>query len=66
MSSGTRSNITWVSCGVASLVGATLCPCFEQSGLWISERKNCAVFFYGRVYNQTTDSPGELGVMICC
>ena len=28
----TKSNITWAKCGIASLVGATHCPCFEPSG----------------------------------
>ena len=26
------SNITWARCGVASLVGATHCPCSKPSG----------------------------------
>ena len=55
MSPRTRSNITWAKCGIASLVGATLCPCSEPSGLYISERINCAVFVYGRVSSQTID-----------
>ena len=26
-------DITWARCGVASLVGATFCPCSELSGV---------------------------------
>ena len=27
-----KINITWARCGLASLVGATPCPCSESSG----------------------------------
>ena len=30
---GERSNITWARCDVVSLMGATLCPCSESSGV---------------------------------
>ena len=44
MSLDTRSNITWARSGVANLVGATLSPCSEPSGLQIGKRINCVVF----------------------
>ena len=53
---GTRSNISWPRCGVASLVGATLYPCSEPSGVYFGELTNCSVFVYGSINSYTTDS----------
>ena len=30
---GDKFDITWARCGIASLVGATHCPCSESSGV---------------------------------
>ena len=48
MNLGTILNITWARCGIASLVGATHCPCSEPSRVLIGERTNCTVFVYGK------------------
>ena len=48
MNLGTRSNITWDRCGIASLMGATHCPCSEPSRVKFGGRTNCTIFVYGK------------------
>ena len=58
---GDNIYVTYAKRGVANLVGATHCSCFKPSGVWIGERKNCAIIIYGRVCSQTNDSPVNWG-----
>ena len=55
MNLGTRSNITWARCGIASLVGATHCPCSEPSRYSLVKGRIERYLSMGRVCSQTID-----------